>query len=194
MPSPWMGSKAGCTGRRGVQSTCPTCRATRQPSSRDWAGQGASPWTVSRPETISLDLFFPKSGLPALSALAPNYPNPFNCRHPASSTAWPTPGPVRLEVYNVLGQRVRTLVEKFQNAGSYQVHWDARDQGGTRGRGRRLCDPPAVPGRGADAAAASAQVALTKAVIGEGAGLLLRSRAWSRGSRSRDRFRTRCGT
>ena len=37
---------------------------------------------------------------------------------------------MRLEIYNVLGQRVRTLVEKFQNAGSYQVRWDARDQDG----------------------------------------------------------------
>ncbi len=71
-----------------------------------------------------------ESGLPALSGLAPNYPNPFN------AGTWlvyrlADPGPVRLEVYNVLGQRVRTLVDEVRNAGSYQVHWDARDQGGT---------------------------------------------------------------
>ena len=61
--------------------------------------------------------------------LAPNFPNPFN-----SSTRiayrLASPGPVRLEVYNTLGQPVRTLVDEFQPAGRYQVHWDARDQRG----------------------------------------------------------------
>ena len=33
-------------------------------------------------------------------------------------------------MYNVLGQPVRTLVNEFQAAGSYQVQWDARDQQG----------------------------------------------------------------
>ena len=58
--------------------------------------------------------------------LAPNVPNPFN-----PSTVIPyrlaTPGAVRLEIYNLLGQHVRTLVDEAQTAGSYRVHWDARD-------------------------------------------------------------------
>ena len=33
-------------------------------------------------------------------------------------------------IYNVLGQPVRTLVDEFQGAGSYQVQWDARDRQG----------------------------------------------------------------
>ena len=61
--------------------------------------------------------------------LLPNAPNPFN-----ASTLIPyrlvTPGAVRLEIYNLLGQPVRTLVDQFQDAGSYRVPWDARDQGG----------------------------------------------------------------
>ena len=72
---------------------------------------------------------WPTAYLPALSGLAPNYPNPFN----AGTRLFyrlSDPGPVRLEVFNVLGQRVRTLVDEFRKAGSYQVHWDARDQGG----------------------------------------------------------------
>ncbi len=92
-------------------------------------GAGSIALAVSRPET-SVSTFLPESGLPALSALAPNYPNPFNAGTRLVYRLADA-GPVRLEVYNVLGQRVRTLVEKFQNAGSYQVHWDARDQGGT---------------------------------------------------------------
>ena len=34
---------------------------------------------------------------------------------------------MRLELYNALGQRVRTLVDRFLAAGEYQVAWDARD-------------------------------------------------------------------
>ena len=58
--------------------------------------------------------------------LAPNAPNPFN-----ASTVIPyrldTGGPVRLEIYNLLGQSIRTLVDEVQAAGSYRVRWDARD-------------------------------------------------------------------
>ena len=63
------------------------------------------------------------------SGLDPNYPNPFNA---STQIAYRlvTPGPVRLEIYNVLGQPVHTLVDEFQVAGFHQVHWDARDQRG----------------------------------------------------------------
>ena len=58
--------------------------------------------------------------------LAPNVPNPFN-----PSTVIPyrldTDGPVRLEIYNLLGQRIRTLVNEVQAAGAYRVSWDAHD-------------------------------------------------------------------
>ena len=40
-------------------------------------------------------------------------------------------GPVRLEVFNVLGQRVRLLVdEPFQDVGVWTVDWDGRDDAG----------------------------------------------------------------
>ena len=65
----------------------------------------------------------------ATGGLAPNVPNPFNS---ATQIAYhlSNPGPVRLVIYNVLGQPVRTLVDESQAAGSYQVQWDARDQRG----------------------------------------------------------------
>ena len=65
----------------------------------------------------------------ATSGLAPNVPNPFNS---ATQIAYhlSSPGPVQLVIYNVLGQPVRTLVDQFQTAGSYQVQWDARGQRG----------------------------------------------------------------
>ena len=61
--------------------------------------------------------------------LAPNAPNPFN-----ANTLIPyrldVDGPVRLEIYNLLGQPVRTLVDQYQDAGFYKVRWDARDRRG----------------------------------------------------------------
>ena len=61
--------------------------------------------------------------------LAPNAPNPFN-----ASTLIPyrlaMSGAVRLEIYNLLGQPMRTLVDQVQDAGVYLVPWDARDQRG----------------------------------------------------------------
>ncbi len=61
--------------------------------------------------------------------LAPNAPNPFN-----ANTLIPyrldADGPVRLEIYNLLGQPVRTLVNQYQDAGFYKVRWDARDRRG----------------------------------------------------------------
>ena len=69
-------------------------------------------------------------GEPVAVGLGPNFPNPFN-----SSTQilyrLASPGPVRLQIFNSLGQQVRTLVDEIQAAGRYQVHWDARDQRGT---------------------------------------------------------------
>ncbi len=63
------------------------------------------------------------------AGLAPNFPNPFN-----GSTLivyrLADPGPVRLEIFNSLGQHLRTLVDDVQAAGRYRVQWDARDQRG----------------------------------------------------------------
>ena len=68
-------------------------------------------------------------GEPVAIGLAPNFPNPFN-----SSTRivyrLASPGPVRLEIFNTLGQPVRTLVDEVQAPGRYRVYWDARDQRG----------------------------------------------------------------
>ena len=68
-------------------------------------------------------------GEPVAVGLARNYPNPFN-----SSTQivyrLASPGPARLQIYNTLGQPLRTLVDEVQAAGRYQVHWDALDQRG----------------------------------------------------------------
>ena len=67
--------------------------------------------------------------LPRAVRLGPNYPNPFN-----PSTIIPyqlaTTAPVRLEVFNILGQRVATLVDEEQSAGVYRARWDGTDAAG----------------------------------------------------------------
>jgi len=55
-----------------------------------------------------------------------NYPNPFN---PATEIAFtlPTAAEVRLEVYNLMGQKVTTLIDKQMNAGEHTCVWDGSD-------------------------------------------------------------------
>ena len=67
--------------------------------------------------------------VPEASGLAPNSPNPFNSAT-IITYRLSSPGPVKLVIFNVLGQPVRTLVDESRAAGSYQVRWDARDEGG----------------------------------------------------------------
>ena len=62
--------------------------------------------------------------LPKGISLFANYPNPFN---PTTTITYnlPEAGQVSLEVLNVLGQRVATLVDEYQPAGFKKVEWNA---------------------------------------------------------------------
>ena len=67
--------------------------------------------------------------LPARTSLAQNYPNPFN---PTTTIAFTLDrsGPAKLQVYDVRGNLVRTLVNETRAAGPYMIDWDGKDNAG----------------------------------------------------------------
>ncbi len=64
--------------------------------------------------------------LPDQMMLSQNYPNPFNARTTISYSL-PEPGHVTLSIYNLLGQKVATLVDGVEQAGEHRVVWEAGD-------------------------------------------------------------------
>lgn len=68
-------------------------------------------------------------GLPTQFRLAQNYPNPFNPSTVISYTLSENSA-AALEIFNLLGEKVRTLVREQQPAGSYTVQWDGKNDAG----------------------------------------------------------------
>ena len=79
--------------------------------------------------TLSLSAFAHGTALPQGFALGQNYPNPFN---PSTIIPYqiPTATHVRLEVFNLLGQRIATLVDGERAGGFHTARWDATDKTG----------------------------------------------------------------
>jgi FlgD Ig-like domain len=79
----------------------------------------------------ALDIAFETVGAdptitPAAVNLYQNYPNPFN---PTTTIAYglQEAGNVELEVYNVKGQKVKTLISEYQEAGHHTIQWNGED-------------------------------------------------------------------
>jgi hypothetical protein len=76
------------------------------------------------------------STLPKIFSLSQNYPNPFN---PQTTIQYEIGGDdgsmsvhASLKIYNILGQRVKTLVDEDVPPGTYRIVWDGRDENGER--------------------------------------------------------------
>jgi hypothetical protein len=69
--------------------------------------------------------------LPREFALRQNVPNPFN---PVTSIRYelPVDSHVRIDVYNVAGRLVRTILDRPVEAGFGEIVWDGRDTSGKR--------------------------------------------------------------
>jgi len=62
--------------------------------------------------------------------LSGNYPNPFN---PETTISYSVKdrSPVRIEIYNLKGQKIRTLVNQDQTPGHYRIVWNGKDESGS---------------------------------------------------------------
>jgi hypothetical protein len=81
---------------------------------------GSEPW-VTNDDPIAPE--------PGKLILHQNYPNPFN---PSTTISYnlPKTGPVRMDIYNIKGQLVKTLVNQTMLAGTHSVVWDGKDENG----------------------------------------------------------------
>jgi len=85
----------------------------------DFSLEGTTPVSVDR---------IAGPGIPDRYELSQNYPNPFN---PSTTIrfALPEASNVQLEIYNVMGQRVNTIIKnEMYNAGIYEVVWNGLDR------------------------------------------------------------------
>lgn len=87
-------------------------------------------------EILNLPFVYPtaveqtlNADLPRTFRLGQNYPNPFN---PTTAIEFSVPerADVKLDIYNILGRRVKTLVDREMTAGDYTVQWDGTNQSG----------------------------------------------------------------
>ncbi|MCK4653316.1 MAG: T9SS type A sorting domain-containing protein, partial [Candidatus Cloacimonetes bacterium] len=78
--------------------------------------------------TVGIDDETPE--IPGVFALNQNYPNPFNPQTTISFSVAQTLSFVNLEIYNIKGQKVKTLVNEKLNAGAHQVIWHGKDENG----------------------------------------------------------------
>ena len=80
----------------------------------------------------------PLSQLPESFELNQNFPNPFNPSTTISYTIrsrgniGSEPYRTRLDIFNVLGRKVKTLVDKVQSPGTYTIEWRGETDSGSR--------------------------------------------------------------
>ena len=102
-----------------------------------WNVYASDPWdstaSLNGPRTLTIDvsglLALDGIGLPDVFALHNNYPNPFN---PVTNITYDIPevAQVTLEIYNVSGQKVRTLAQGQHEPGRYRIQWNATNDYG----------------------------------------------------------------
>lgn len=92
-------------------------------------GAETTPYTLTITGALATAVEQLDGDVPSRFVLGQNYPNPFN---PTTRIQYDVPAnaPVRLEVFDLLGRPVRTLVNTTQAAGVYAVSWDGTTDAG----------------------------------------------------------------
>jgi len=89
---------------------------------------GASAWSVTWNFTtgISTGIEDESFALPQNYALRQNYPNPFN---PTTTIEYDLPksAQVKIEIYNLLGKKIKTILDDYKNAGSHKLVFDSNN-------------------------------------------------------------------
>ncbi len=90
---------------------------------------GFTPGSIEVKIVSGVEDITPENTLPTDFALAQNYPNPFN---PTTSIelSLPTASKVTLDVFNIIGQKVRNLIDAELPAGVHRVEFDGRASSG----------------------------------------------------------------
>jgi hypothetical protein len=111
------------------------------PVTDGFRGRGIFAWADARANGLNIytsqELYEPTDAdddneqLPALFSLEQNYPNPFN---PSTVIDFSLrqAGSIRLDVLNLLGQKVRTLIDGTRPAGNHSIVWDGTSDGGKK--------------------------------------------------------------
>lgn len=104
-----------------------TAHYTRLPGGVLSSGEPSISNHTPQPINIPKD----STAVPAKSVSLRNFPNPFNPETEISFSL-PERTQVTLIVYNILGEKVRTLVNETRDAGTYNVRWNGTDEAGNQ--------------------------------------------------------------
>jgi hypothetical protein len=109
---------------------CPSCECAHSHCFNCFQ-KGKAWWVMAahiegwRPSSVDEDNY----NLPNTIYLEQNYPNPFNSTTVIKYNL-PEISHVNIDIYNIIGRRLETLVDEVQAGGHYQVIWNAADYAG----------------------------------------------------------------
>jgi hypothetical protein len=99
---------------------------------------------------------------PTAFALYPNYPNPFNASTRIEFSL-PQAGFVQMQIFDVIGAQVRSLLESYHAAGAYAITWDGKDdRKRTCASGIYLLKLSVSSGKGGEMQTATQKLVLTR--------------------------------
>jgi len=71
--------------------------------------------------------------MPRMTVIESNYPNPFNSSTTivySVANLGPLPAEITIEIYDITGRKIRTLIHERKEAGIHKIVWDGKDDSG----------------------------------------------------------------